>query len=420
MIVEDEHALAVALEVAVRQAGAKGELAATAARARALLSAAGTGGYDAMLLDIGLPDENGLEFLSGLPDSQRPPTIVITAHGEIENSIAARQLGVVDFLPKPVDFDAFQNILRRLLQASADRAVDDGAANLTFIGAAAAMRPVFQQVAQACAAAEPVLVRGETGTGKTHVARLIQRNSGRSGEDRTLAAGPATTAGDLAAAVDAARGGTLVIEEVALLGAEAQAELLGRMEGDGEFPRLITTTGEDLRELAAAGSFRSDLFYRLQVLEVRLPPLRERMEDLPALVAHFTGRLKPGQAVDLTDRAVAKLQAHEWPGNLRELANAVAYALAASGGMIAPDVDDLPPYLDGEPPGEDRAEDELIRALDAWVEVRLGTPADYRAISEALEAHLIRRLLRRYDGKLARLARALGANRTTLRRRLGR
>ncbi|MAT31745.1 MAG: Fis family transcriptional regulator, partial [Roseibacillus sp.] len=110
LIVEDEHALSLALAAAVKQAGFQGEPAPTAARARKALQSKRN--YHAMILDIGLPDQNGLEFLESLPATQRPPTIVITAHGEIENTITARKLGVIDFLPKPLDFTEFQGVLR--------------------------------------------------------------------------------------------------------------------------------------------------------------------------------------------------------------------------------------------------------------------------------------------------------------------
>jgi DNA-binding NtrC family response regulator len=425
LIVEDEHALALALAATVRHAGAVGDTAATAARARQLLEAAPEPCV-AMVLDIGLPDQNGLEFLASLPPAARPPTLVVTAHGEIQNTIAARKLGVVEFLTKPLDFDELSRALDRLLRARRSRpepaeATPDSAA---FIGAAAEMRPVFQQIAHCCASDDPVLVRGDTGTGKSHVARLIQSHGLRAaGPAETMVAAPSTTAEELAAALGRAAEGGLVIEEVGLLGAEIQAELVRRIETarGREFPRLVATTRDDLRARVAEGAFRSDLFYRLQVLEVRLPPLRERMEDLPALVSFFVGQLEPERKLALTETALARLGGHGWPGNLRELRNALAFALTVGSGASEIDEAHLPDYLGVGPAasGEDDMPGALVEALDAWLETRFeaGEPA-YRDLSVALEATLIRRLLRRYDGKLARTAAALGANRTTLRRKL--
>lgn len=424
IIVEDQRALALALAAAVRQLGAPSELAPTAAQARALMESSER--FDAMILDIGLPDENGLAFLGSLAPEARPPTIVVTAHGEIQNTIEARKLGVVEFLTKPLDFAEFQESLRRILDAggSASGKPEDigDAEDVAFIGAAAAMRPVFRQIAHACASDDPVLVRGETGTGKSHAARLIEKNSGRSGETRTLVAGPATTVEELTQAYDEAGSGVLVMEDVELLPPVVQAELVRRIEAEGEgVPRLVATTGDDLHARVREEAFRSDLFYRLQVLEVRLPPMRDRMDDLPALVSYFLGQLMPGRVVEVSEAAMAQLSAHEWPGNLLELRNTLAYALTVNSGARAIDVPDLPSAIAGGEVEQGAGERwRLIQALDGWLDARLegGDSVTYRSLSEGLEAELIRRLLKRYDGKLARLAAALGANRTTLRKRL--
>lgn len=424
LIVEDEHALALALAAAVRQAGAQGELAPTATQARQYL--ASNKPVDAMVLDIGLPDQNGLEFLESLEASKRPPTVIITAHGEIENNIAARKLGVVDFLTKPLDFAGFQATLKRVLPArrsgrKSNR--DDARSSVAFVGAAPSMRPVFQQIAHSCASDAPVLVRGDTGTGKSHAASLIQLNSNRTGPASTLTSSPNTTCEELSTALEDSAEGVLVIEEIALLHADVQAELVRHMESGPpeQLSRLIVTSSDDLRERVSEESFRSDLFYRLQVLEVRLPPLKERMEDLPALVSYFVGQLSPDRVLDVSDTALQHLSSHNWPGNLRELRNAVAYALTMSTGATALDADDFPPYLNqsGIAPNEE-SPDLLAQAIDQWLDQRFAgeEPPLYRDLAETLEATMIRQILERYDGKLARMANALQANRTTLRKRL--
>lgn len=423
LIVEDEHALSLALAAAVKQAGFQGEPAPTAARARKALQSKRS--YHAMILDIGLPDQNGLEFLESLPATQRPPTIVITAHGEIENTITARKLGVIDFFPKPLDFAKFQGALRRVAKSipSKQDTTDPAPEAVAFVGAAPSMRPVFQQIAHCCASDDPVLIRGGTGTGKSHAARLIQGNSMRSGPSETLVIGPSTYSKPLNSALKKAQGGVLILEEIASLNPEAQSELVRQIESRSprDFPRLIATTREDLRSLAQDGTFRSDLFYRLQVLELRLPSLRDRMEDLPALVSYFIGQLIPDRNLSITEPALAQLMSYDWPGNLRELHNSIAFALTVSSGAGAIEGSDLPDYLRGETPSSDaNAPALLVQALDSWLDARLNEEEGpiYRDLAESLEATLIRRLLERYDGKLARMASALQANRTTLRRRL--
>lgn len=423
LIVEDEHALSLALSAAVKQAGFQGDTAPSAAQARKALQSKRT--YGAMILDIGLPDQNGLEFLASLPAEKRPPTIVITAHGEIENTIVARKLGAIDFLPKPLDFTEFQDVLGRIAKPvpSQQNTEAESPEVAAFVGAAPSMRQVFQQIAHCCASDDPVLVRGDTGTGKSHAARLIEGNSIRKGPTETLVIGPSISSRSLSSALKRAWGGTLILEEIASLNSEAQAELVRQIESGStpEFPRLIATTREDLRDLAREGTFRSDLFYRLQVLEVRLPALCNRMEDLPALASYFIGQLLPDRNLSITESALAQLLSYDWPGNLRELHNSIAFALTVNTGSGAIETGDLPEYLKGETHSDDDdASKLLIQALDDWLDSRLqeGEEPVYRELAESLEATLIRRLLERYDGKLARMASALQANRTTLRRRL--
>ncbi|MCB1063213.1 MAG: sigma-54-dependent Fis family transcriptional regulator [Verrucomicrobiae bacterium] len=407
LIVEDERALALALAATVRHVGAASDLAPTATQARKKLS--DTGPYDAMILDIGLPDQNGLAFLESLPERQRPPTFVITAHGEIGNAIAARKLGVREFFSKPLNFEAFVGALTRLLR-SVERtaptprpsAEDAGRRESAFVGAASSMRAVFQQIAHACASCEAVLIRGETGTGKTHAAQLIRQHSGDADEH------------------------VMIVEDVGALSPSEQSNLLRRIEADvGKVPRVLATCGVDLLDAVTRGEFRSDLYYRLQVLEVRLPPLRERIEDLPVLASYFAGQQFPDRLIETSEAALKQLAAHKWPGNLRELRNVISYALTAAAGGSVIDLSHLPDYLRQTPVGDsdtvDKSlTDELRHELGRWVRARLREDPlpTYRDFSESLEGELIRDLLGHFDGKLARLAKELKANRATLRRKL--
>jgi DNA-binding NtrC family response regulator len=429
LIVEDERALALAFAAAVRQAGAASELAPTAAQARRKLREAGP--FDAIILDIGLPDENGLAFLESLPATMRLPVIVVTAHGEIGNTINARKLGVREFFTKPLDFESFTTALADLLRETPRHANAPDAtpgtgsgesADSAFIGAAPAMRSVFRQIAHACASDEPVLVRGATGTGKTRVAHLLRQHSAKGTGSLVV---HAAEAGSVGGALANAVGGFLLIENLAALPSADQGTLLGRMESaDREFPRLVATCGPDLHEAVTRGDFRSDLYYRLQVMEVRLPTLRDRREDIPVLAEFFAGQLAPGRLIELTAASLKILAAHDWPGNLRELRNVISYALTAAAGAARIDPGHLPAYLLSGPAAEEGNGDglpqELSHALHRWIATRLrgeSLPA-YDELAGALETALLRELLPHFDGKLARLATALQANRATLRRKL--
>ena len=418
LIVEDNRALGAALAAAASQTGARTELVATASMARKELEASGDP-FAAMILDIGLPDQNGLAFLESLPESCRPPTIVITAHGELENTIQARKLGVLAFFPKPLDFAAFKEALESLIEPSAQQEGPEETSS-TFIGAASAMRPVFQQIAQACASDVPVLISGETGTGKSLVAQIIQRDGMKRGSPaKVFQSAPTHPAHGLTSALEGSTGGSLILEDVGSLDMEAQAELLGHWEdGQSTFPRILATSNGNLRESVESGTFRSDLYYRLQVLEIRMPPLRERMGDLDSLFSFFLGQLQPGRGLQLDKAVASQLHQYDWPGNLRELRNVASFAVTASspGAMVLPT--HLPEYI-LETPGKPTAmpADSLDDALEQWLDREDGLPS-YRELAEELERRLLNRLLPKFDGKLARLAKEMGANRSTLRKKL--
>lgn len=427
LIVEDEHALARALAATVEQAGASSDIAPTAAQARRSLSSSGAN-YSAMILDIGLPDQNGLEFLKSMGESFKLPTIVITAHGEIQNTIAARKLGVMEFFQKPLDFEAFSNCLRRLVTASRKQLNADhpqSSETAAYIGAARSMRPVFQQIAHCCASDEPVLVRGETGSGKSHTARVIGTFGLRNQNAiRALVAGPSTPLEELVASLREAERGSLILEEVGQLSDPLQTELVRQIETHPQslFPRLIATTSEDLHVAVRSGRLRSELFYRLQILEVRLPPLRQRMQDLPALVSFFLGQLKPGRRVTVSDSAMNRLCTYDWPGNLRELHNALSFALTMIAEATLIDTPHLPCHLATSQSKDDAGllPAPLIGEMKAWLEQYFETTTQphYHELASRLESTLIMELLNRYNGKLAPMAAALGANRSTLRRKL--
>ncbi len=442
LIIEDEPAIASALATACQRLGHQ---AATVASGRAGLDA--LAGSDLALLDIGLPDMSGLDVLkSARTTAPRVPIIVITAHGNLDNAIAARQLGAAAYLVKPLDLREVQQTVTQVLassQAPAPAASEPIRAKL--IGGAPAMQRVFLEIAHATTTDAPVLLTGPTGAGKTLAARVIHAHSPRLSAPFVVlhcgalpeqlleselfghVKGAFTGANtDREGHIERARGGTLFLDEIGDISPAVQAKLLrfveersftrvgGREDIRVEL-RLITATNKDLRAEVKAGRFREDLFYRLHVLEIALPPLAERPADIPALAENFLRAA--GRPLTLAPETLALLARHDWPGNLRELRNALDRAAAVCTGPVI-----LPQHLPRDlriaaetTPG---LEARLAAAIAAWLDARLASKTNYDTLHEELEGYVLSDLLARFDGKPTLLARELDMNRVTLRKKL--
>ncbi|MCH7228330.1 sigma-54-dependent transcriptional regulator [Haloferula sp. A504] len=420
LIVEDHHALANAIAAAAERSGLETLLAPTLAKARDRLD---RGPVDGILLDIGLPDGHGLDLMREWRWDHKPETAVITAHGEIGNAIDARKLGIARFLDKPVDFQELGAFFELVAAASPSPETPEQPAGRfsPFVGASPIMRPVFRQISHACASDQPVVIRGATGTGKSQVARLIQHASEPGRPFHILHASPLLDEDTLAGAVQSTRGGQLVIEAIDSLTAGLQTLLVRVLDQAKEHaPRLIVTTDEaGLLPRVNEGTLQQELYYRLQVLEIDLPLLRERRDDIAAISDCFLGELNAAANTQIAPEVLGVFANYDWPGNLRELRNAINYALVTSAGARLITPDHIPGHLAGIPArhGED---DALALALEAWVERRMEAEPDYKELSTSLENLLLEDLLRRFDGKPSHLASALAINRTTLRNKLRR
>ena len=447
LIIEDEAALATALARVCQRLGWNAELRASG---NAGLRALASGNFDLAILDIGLPDVSGLEVLEkARARAPQLPVVIITAHGKLENAVAARKLGAAAYLVKPLDLREIERTLTQILAtASAPAsAAPPPNSDAQLLGDSPAMQRVFLEIAHACTTDAPVLLSGPTGSGKTLAARSIHIHSARKNapfvplhcgalqeqllESELFGHERGAFTGAVSARpghIERARGGTLFLDEIGDISSTVQAKLLrfveehaftrvgGREDIRVEL-RLITATNKNLREEVKAGRFREDLFYRLHVLEIGMPPLRERTADLAVLAANFLRAA--ARPLTLAPATLALLERHDWPGNLRELRNVLEYAAAVCTGPVI-----LPAHLPRDiheraasAPSHDAR---LAAVLAEWLDARLLEKATYRDIHDAIESLALRHLLKRFDGKPTLLARATKMNRVTLRKKFAR
>ncbi|WP_018410423.1 sigma-54-dependent transcriptional regulator [Methyloversatilis thermotolerans] len=452
LLVEDESLFARAVTRRLDSAGYACEHAMTMAQAR---EAIGRFAPDVVLLDIRLPDGQGLDLLPELNSEARSvPVIVLTAYGEVEDAVRAMKLGAADYLKKPVDLQELQLVIERVLRtAGLKQKVDYSRSreshrshlsdNIQMLGESAVMRAAREQVTALAALAgsglappPTVLIVGETGTGKDVAARLLHRAGPLA--DRPFVQidcaslprelieaelfghekGAYTGAqGARAGLLEAAEGGTAFLDEIGELPLDMQAKLLNvierrvvrRVGATRERPiaaRFVAGTNRDLPAMIAAGQFRADLYYRLNVVTLTMPPLRERGNDVSLLARHFAAQMARRYALvepAFQPEALAALQRYHWPGNVRELKHLIERAvLLCQGRSIGPDDLGLPA------PGATRA---VAGDADAAL------PIASMTLDEA-ERWLIERALNKVRGNVSEAARRLGVSRMTLRYRI--
>jgi len=382
LIADDERSIRLALEAGLTVSGFSVKCVRTGGEA---VSATRQEAYDAVICDIFMPDGDGLSVVRELRAvSPALPIILITAQGSLELAVSAKAEGASDFLAKPFEVEALAALLRRYIAAQREvesaaqetNSLCDDLSHSGLVGRSAAMVAVYKLIAHAAYTDATVMVMGESGTGKELVARAVHQLSSRAARpfvavncsgltDTLLEAelfghtkGAFTGAtGDRAGLFEAADSGTLFLDELASTSATFQASLLRALQS-GEVrrvgstqvrrvnARVIGASNAPLRELVAAGSFRADLFYRLSVLTIELPPLRERAGDIGMLAHHFLRRASGDTQPPfrLTREAIEALCAYSFPGNVRELENALMRAAALSSHRLIT-INCLPPHI---------------------------------------------------------------------------
>ncbi|HSR50825.1 MAG TPA: sigma-54 dependent transcriptional regulator [Acidobacteriota bacterium] len=399
-------------------------------------------GFDAIFLDIWLPGNDGLEVLKEI--AQRRPrqvVIMISGHGTIESAVKATKLGAYDFIEKPLSLEkvmlVLENALRLRRLEEENRSLKDLVRQeTTMVGDSVPMRALRQQIEYAAPTEGRVLIYGENGTGKELVARLLHLRSKRSGrafvevncaalpEDLIEAELFGSVKGAYTGASESREGkfaaahrGTLFLDEVGDMSLKSQAKVLRVLEEQRFHPvganqasevdvRVIAATNKDLEALIQEGSFREDLFFRLNVLPFEVPPLRQRSEDVPALFEFFMDRFsrhygRPPKAI--SPQALDRLQSYAWPGNVRELKNMVErLAIMIPGEQV--ELSDLPRGI--------------RRASRAESSEADGQPRNFQQAREEFERRYILEKLEENDDNVSRTAAAIGMERTHLHRKL--
>jgi DNA-binding NtrC family response regulator len=491
LIVDDDPVQRRILEAAVERFGFESVTAETGDEAIAALTGPEADQIVLIVLDLVMPDLDGMGTLERMRrEGIYRPVIVQTAHGGIDTVVSAVRAGAIDFFVKPVSPERLEVSIRNALKVNAlegeiariKRRVDGTLTFEDIVTRSPAMQRVIELGQRAADSNIPIIIEGESGVGKELVARAIQGSSARGGKpfvavncgaipenlvESTLFGhekGAFTGATDkrIGKFVEA-DGGTLFLDEVGELPADVQVKLLRALQENEVDPvgarkpvktdfRLISATNRSMIDLVRQKRFREDLYYRLNVFPILVPPLRERAEDIPLLVKHFLTRFgaEEGKRVDsITPEALTLLMRHRWPGNVRQLENTVFRAVVLADGnqldvdhfpQIAAQVDDfqdveLPqPTIELTALDHDRVTDDAVDVIRQVAPVAPTAPAvqpdytrgavpilsedgDVRPLEE-IEADLIRFAVDHYRGRMSEVARRLGIGRSTLYRRL--
>ena len=462
LVADDDRGIRTVLTQALGRAGYDVR---TTGNAATLWRWVSDGEGDLVITDVVMPDENGLDLLPRIkkirPDLR---IVVMSAQSTLLTAVKATQRGAFEYLPKPFDIRQLVNLVQRALStpraAAAESAAEDGEEKLPLIGRSPAMQEIYRTLARLMATDLTVMITGESGTGKELVARALH-DYGKRRNGPFVAINMAAIPRELieselfghekgaftgatqrsSGRFEQAEGGTLFLDEIGDMPPEAQTRLL-RVLQEGEYTtvggrtaikgnvRIVAATHRDLTQAIRQGLFREDLFYRLNVVPIRLPPLRERAEDIPELVRHFlaqtSGQGLPLKMIDST--AMERLKRHRWPGNVRELENLVR-RLAALYSQEVIGIEVVESELSGGAPPVDTSDPVEGEGLSATVERHLrdyfsahedGLPAAgvYDRVLREVERPLLSLALEVSRGNQIKAAALLGLNRNTLRKKI--
>ncbi len=457
LIVDDEESICWAFRESL---GDLGHDVFVAASAEEGLRVASQQALDAVVLDVRLPGMDGLTAMRAFRDRIGPvPVIIITAFGSLDTVVRAMSEGAFDYLIKPFDLEQATTVIKRALEER--RASDSPTAQGTresgaLVGSSPAIQEIFRRIALVAPTDVPVLITGESGTGKELVARAIHRHSARKDGpflpisvaalnpglvERELfghVKGSFTGAvGDRKGLLELASGGTVLLDEIGDVSPNLQVKLLRAIEHREVTPvgdarprptdiRVIAATNRPLSDLMAAGEFREDLFYRLSVFQIQLPPLRDRRGDIPALAQHFfsEARRTGADEAPLSETFLDALRARHWTGNIRELRNAIEHAaIVARGQTIGPEHLPASP-VPARQPQPAATQGELQERLAEWTRRELRGPGDptdsplYERLLQLVEPPLLEAVLDACGRNRAAAAQVLGIHRATLRQKL--
>ncbi len=462
LVADDDRAIRTVLDQALGRVGYEVR---TTGNAATLWRWVAEGDGDLVITDVLMPDENGLDLLPRIKKI-RPelPIVVMSAQSTLLTAIKAAERGAYEYLPKPFDLKELTGVVQRALavpkEPRSDGRAEDAEEQLPLIGRSAAMQDIYRTLARLMQTDLTVTITGESGTGKELVARALhdygkRRNgpfvpvnmaaiprelieSELFGHEKGAFTGAASRS---MGRFEQAEGGTLFLDEIGDMPPEAQTRLL-RVLQQGEYTtvggrtpirtdvRIIAATNRDLRQLIHQGLFREDLFYRLNVVPIRLPPLRERPEDIPDLVRHFLGRAAdeglPPKRLD--PEAMDRLKRYRWPGNVRELENLVR-RLAALYAEETIELDVIESELLATAPEPVAAEagepDSIVSAVERHLRRYFAAHGDrlppaglYDRIVREVERPLLELSLSATRGNQVRAAHLLGVNRNTLRKKI--
>jgi two-component system nitrogen regulation response regulator GlnG len=407
-----------------------------------------------LLSDIRMPGESGLDLLKRVKERHPDlPVIIMTAYSDLDSAVSAFQGGAFEYLPKPFDVDQAIALVRRAIEESSHQTSAETVTSVApeILGQAAAMQEVFRAIGRLSTSHATVLINGESGTGKELVARALHRHSPRRdapfiaintaaiprdlleselfGHERGAFTGAAT---QRRGRFEQAEGGTLFLDEIGDMPAELQTRLL-RVLSDGHFyrvggqqpiranVRVITATHQDLEERVRQGLFREDLFHRLNVIRLRLPPIRERQEDIPILVRHFLQKSAQELNVEtkrISEAALKHLQTQTFPGNVRQLEN-LCHWLTVMAPAQTIEIADLPPEVRNTHPSANAPADwvgSLGQETDRMIASAPGHV--FETLSNEFERTLIRHALAATGGRRIEAAQLLGIGRNTITRKI--